>query len=72
MREVLEEALDMTPEGKLHKKGLVNRADIPNTQQEWAMFTPKGYKINSFDDLFEGGNDVLIFEGGMLTWLESL
>ncbi len=72
MREVLEEALDMTQEGKMRKKAAVHRADIPNTQQEWTMFTPKGYKITSLNDLSEGGNDVLIFEGGILTWCRNV
>jgi len=67
LRTLLEEELMLAPFGRRDPRG-PRGMETPNTQQPWAMFTPQGLPVDSLLDLQEGGNDVLLYEGGRFIW----
>jgi len=67
LRTLLEGELALAPFGRRDPRG-PRGMETPNTQQPWAMFTPQGLSVDSLLDLQEGGNDVLLYEGGRFVW----
>lgn len=59
--ETLEETLGLSLEARQ-----LRETGTPNTRQPWKMYDPQGFPIASLEDLKDGANDVIIYEGGKI------
>ena len=58
-RETIEEMLGLSLEARKLRETVT-----PNSRQPWKTYTPQGFPIESLEDLKDGANDVIIYEGG--------